>query len=293
MKRQLMLLAGLLLFAFTRAYGGESADFDSDGVRIHYTVEGKGEPVLLVHGFSVNSQFQWVFPGIVKALAKDYQVICFDCRGHGLSGKPYDPAKYGMEMCEDAIRLLDHLHIRKVHVVGYSLGGFIALKLLAIHPERFLTATTGGAGASAQITPDFLEELAQSLESGNGITPLIKLLTPAGRAEPTPAQLKTINQLFSVFNDPKALAAVMRGMKGLTLTAKELQSNQVPTLALVGDCDPFKRGIDELKSRVPNFQVVVIKDSDHMDAFLKPEFTQLLRAFLARNQGSRRAGEAR
>src|SRR5262249_46671716 len=279
-------LSCLLFIGWGRAHAGESASFDSNGIRIHYTIEGKGEPVLLVHGFSVNSQFQWVLPGIVKALAKDYQVICFDCRGHGLSGKPYDPTKYGLEMGEDAIRLLDHLGIRKAHLVGYSMGGFITLKLLALHPDRFLTATTGGAGSSGQITSDFLEELAESLEAGNGISPLIRLLTPSDRPEPTAAQLKAINQMLILFNDPRALAAVIRGMRGLTLTAKELQSNKVPTLALVGDCDPFKKGVDELKTQVPNFQVVVIRGADHMDAFLKPEFTQTLKVFLAAKHGS-------
>jgi pimeloyl-ACP methyl ester carboxylesterase len=283
MKVRLAVLGCLLFIGWGRVDAGESGWFDSNGVRIHYTIEGKGEPVLLVHGFSVNSQFQWILPGIVKALAKDYEVICFDCRGHGLSGKPYDPAKYGLEMGEDAIRLLDHLGIRKAHLVGYSMGGFITLKLLALHPERFLTATTGGAGSSEQITSDFLEELAESLEAGKGISPLIKLLTPPGRPEPTAAQLRSINQMFNWFNDAKALAAAVRGMKGLTLSAKDLVSSKVPTLALVGDCDPFKKGVDELKAQVPDLQVVVIRDANHMDAFLKPEFTQSLKEFLAAN----------
>ena len=206
----------LLFAAVTRGQAAEDCFFESNGVRIHYTVEGKGEPVLLIHGFSVNSQLQWGISGIVKALAKDYQVICLDCRGHGRSGKPHDPSQYGTEMGEDAIRLLDHLGLKTAHLVGYSMGGFITLKLLANHPDRFLTATTGGAGSSEQIDAGFLDELADSLDRGDGISPLIRRLTPPGRMQPTDEQLKKVNQMVNLFNDPKALAAVIRGMKGLT-----------------------------------------------------------------------------
>src|SRR5260370_26191796 len=120
--------------------------FDSRGVKIHYTIHGKGEPVLLIHGFTVTYAIQWVYPGIASALTKNYQVIGFDCRGHGQSGKPHDAKMYGTEMVEDAVRLLDHLKIKKAHLVGYSMGGFIALKLAATHPDRVLSVTTGGAG---------------------------------------------------------------------------------------------------------------------------------------------------
>src|SRR6266446_970237 len=114
----------------------EDKFFDSNGVKIRYTVEGKGEPVLLIHGFTANIEIQWTIPGITRALAKKYQVIAFDNRGHGKSGKPHDAEKYGMEMVEDAVRLLDHLKIKKAHVVGYSMGGMIALKLAVVHSDR-------------------------------------------------------------------------------------------------------------------------------------------------------------
>src|SRR5881397_2402529 len=94
--------------------------FDSNGVKIRYTVEGQGEPVLLIHGFTADIEKQWGQPGVLKALAKDHRVIALDNRGHGKSGKPHDAKMYGKEMVEDAVRLLDHLKIAKAHVVGYS-----------------------------------------------------------------------------------------------------------------------------------------------------------------------------
>ena len=103
-------MACLLLF-LTGIARAEDGFFDSDGVKIHYTIQGKGEPVLLIHGYTANIQVQWELPGIIKALAPDYQVIAIDNRGHGRSEKPHDAKKYGKEMVEDAVRLLDHLVI--------------------------------------------------------------------------------------------------------------------------------------------------------------------------------------
>ena len=78
--------------------------FDSDGVRIHYAVYGAGEPVVLVHGYGVTADINWRLPGLIPAFAKRYQVNVLDVRGHGRSGKPHDPAQYGVKMSEDVVR---------------------------------------------------------------------------------------------------------------------------------------------------------------------------------------------
>src|SRR5689334_3905667 len=99
--RPVLGLAAWLLFCAPAVHGAEDRFFDSKGVKIHYTVEGQGEPVVLIHGFAANIQFQWGLPGIRSALAKQYRVIALDCRGHGQSGKPHAPSMYGMEIVED------------------------------------------------------------------------------------------------------------------------------------------------------------------------------------------------
>jgi pimeloyl-ACP methyl ester carboxylesterase len=265
----------------------DSQFFLSNGVKIHYTVEGKGEPVVLIHGFSVTPEIQWGIPGIRRALAKNYKVISIDCRGHGQSGKPHDPQAYGAEMAEDVIRLLDHLKIKKAHLVGYSMGGFITMRVAATHPERVRSATTGGAGWSAKVDTGALDAIADSLDAGKGMGPLIERLTPPGRPKPSEEQMRSINQMVASLNDTKALAAVMRSMKGLAITEEQLKDDKVPTLAIVGDADTLKDGVDALKGRLPDLQVVVIKGADHMDAFLKPEFLNALTEFLARHSKAR------
>jgi pimeloyl-ACP methyl ester carboxylesterase len=146
-----ILMAGLLAtatggiaFLATRRVCGQW--LDADGVRLHYTDEGAATPVVLLHGFAVNADLNWRPPGITAALVRGFRVIALDLRGHGLSDKPHDPGRYGMEMLEDIPRLLDHPGIERAHVVGYSLGGIITLKLAATHPERLLSAAVLGAG---------------------------------------------------------------------------------------------------------------------------------------------------
>jgi pimeloyl-ACP methyl ester carboxylesterase len=264
--------------------------FDSDGVKIHYVVQGKedGEPVLLIHGYTVNIDLQWT--PVIKALSKDYKVIALDCRGHGGSEKPHDPKKYGLEMAKDAIRLLDHLKIDKAHVVGYSMGGSITLQIAARYPERVRTATVGGIGLPRPGANAFYATLADSLEQGKGFAPLILALTPKDRPKPTEEQMKQIDERLMAHNDVKALAAVMRGMadKDLPLSDEMVKGIKVPMLSLIGEIDPLKEGVDELKKRLPELQVVVIKKADHVTAFMNEEFVNGLKDFLDKHHAEKK-----
>jgi pimeloyl-ACP methyl ester carboxylesterase len=124
----------------------ESQFFDAKGVKIHFLIEGTGEPVVLIHGLDSSARINWQMPGTIDALARDHQVIAVDLPGYGESDKPADPAAYGEQWVDDVILLLDRLNIRKAHIVGYSMGGMVALKLIAEHPERVISGTLGGAG---------------------------------------------------------------------------------------------------------------------------------------------------
>lgn len=262
--------------------------FDSQGVRIHYRVEGRGEPVLMIHGFAANIPAQWDLPGVTSALAPSYHLIALDNRGHGRSAKPHDPQKYGMEMVDDAIRLLDHLKVKKAHVVGYSMGAMIAGKLMVTHPERVLTLTLGGAGVARESSDRKLyEELSESLEKEKSIGPLLNRLTPAGRPKLTREQINTTNKLLQATNDVKALSAVVRSWKDLIVSDDVLRANKIPVLGLVGDRDPLRDWVEDLKGVLTNYQIVLVADSDHMNAFTKPAFSQAIKTFLAQHRENR------
>lgn len=87
---------------------------DSNGVQIRYVEQGTGDPIILLHGNSLQLD-AWIERGILVNLAKDYRVIAFDARGHGKSGKPRDPKAYGRECAFDVVRLMDHLDIDRAH----------------------------------------------------------------------------------------------------------------------------------------------------------------------------------
>ncbi len=253
---------------------------DADGVKLYFSTMGQGEPVVLIHGFCANRQVQWILPGIMDQLAKTHHVIAHDNRGHGRSDKPHEVNQYGVEMVKDVIRLMDHLKLPKAHVVGYSMGGFITMKLLAEHPDRLLSATVGGAGWYRKELPGNINLLAESLEKGEGITPLIQFLTPPGQARPSEDRLRIMNRLLMATNDPKALAACARGMKHLVVPETQLKDNRVPLLVLIGDQDPLHVGLDELKKVKPRCHVVELKDANHMNTFSKPDFIAALKKFL-------------
>jgi pimeloyl-ACP methyl ester carboxylesterase len=285
LKRRVVL--GVIFFVFLVPFlHAEDFFFDSAGVKIHYTVEGKGEPVLLIHGFGLDIQQNWAAPGVIKGLSDSFKVIAIDNRGHGESDKPHDRNAYGINMVEDPIRLLDHLKIRKAHVVGYSMGGFITSEIVARYPGRLITAVLGGAGWNppGQVDP-LLATLADSLEQGKGIGPLIAYLTPVGAKPPTPAEVESANKMYLQRNDPLALAALARNPY-TTPTEAQIRANKVPVLALIGEFDPLKSGVDRLNGLMPNIKIVVIPKANHMTAFADPEFIRNLKAFLMEHSAS-------
>jgi pimeloyl-ACP methyl ester carboxylesterase len=123
--------------------------FRSDGVEIAYSVHGEGDPILLIHGFASSAKVNWIDTGWVSTLVRDQRrAIVFDNRGHGNSGKLYDPACYGAPtMAEDARGLLDHLEIARADVMGYSMGARIAAFLAIGAHRRSRTLPRSGCGA--------------------------------------------------------------------------------------------------------------------------------------------------
>ena len=276
----------VFLVLFIPFLHAEDFFFDSAGVRIHYIVEGKGAPVLLIHGFGGSGQSMM---NTIKGLSDSYRVIALDNRGHGQSEKPHDPGAYGMEMVKDSIRLLDHLKIGKAYVVGYSMGGRIACSLVGFYPKRLHAAVLGGVGWQSPDDPSlaaYRKELAESLEQGKGVIPLIMRLNPIGAPPFTPEQISMANKKFlSSGNDPLALAAAVRN-SAPSPTEAQLRANKVPSLVLVGELDPVRSGVDRLSGLMPNLKVVVIQKANHGTTPDKPEFMQNIRSFLLEHSAS-------
>ena len=96
--------------------------FDNNGDRIHYQVDGKGAPLVLMHGTS-GSVGDWYENGWVAGLKDDYQTILIDHRGHGYSDKPHDPNCYSLEISvSDVVGVLDELGIGRANYIRLLYG---------------------------------------------------------------------------------------------------------------------------------------------------------------------------
>lgn len=129
------------------------------GQRIHYTVEGEGPLVVFQHGL-LSSGASWKQAGFVDALRDRFQVACIDSLGHGLSDKPIDPGLYVQsQRAGDIIAVIDDLGCRQAHLVGYSMGGWMAVGVARYHPGRLSSLTVGGwdlvSGAGSARPPGF------------------------------------------------------------------------------------------------------------------------------------------
>ena len=112
------------------------ATADANGIKTNYLEAGQGDPVVLIHGSGpgVTSYANWRL--VIPALAENFRVIAPDMVGFGFTERPAN-IQYGVQTWADqVIGLMDTLELAKVHLVGNSFGGAIALRVATQHPDR-------------------------------------------------------------------------------------------------------------------------------------------------------------
>ena len=246
-------------------------EFSSQGIAIAYQVQGEGRPILLIHGFASSAEVNWVATGWVDTLVKaGYQAIALDNRGHGRSRKLYDPQLYfAREMANDARRLLDHLGIARLPVIGYSMGARIAAYLALDHPERVEALVLGGMGLN------LVTGLADS-------EPIIAALTAETLSEvthPTGRQFRIFAEHTGA--DRAALAACMINSRQ-PMAEADVRRIAVPALVAVGEEDTMAGDPAALAALLPQAEAFVIPRRDHMRATGDKAFKSAALEFLAR-----------
>jgi pimeloyl-ACP methyl ester carboxylesterase len=248
--------------------------FHHGAVEISYLDEGEGDPILLVHGFASSKNVNWVYPGWVSDLRKDgRRVVALDNRGHGESGKLYDPAQYDIDiMASDVIALMDHLGIQRADIMGYSLGGRMTAILARNEPQRVRSAILGGIGIGGLMEGSGPgENVALALEAPS----LEDVIDPVGRT-------------FRAFadqtrSDRAALAACLRGSRRL-MTREEAADIDVPVLIAVGSKDEVAGSAAELGKVIKGAEVLDIPNRDHMRAVGDKVYKTGVVDFLARRE---------
>ena len=248
--------------------------FDSNGTRINYTIRGVGEPVIFIHGYTVDSEWNWQAPGILDSIAKHFRVIAMDVRGHGKSAKPHSRDAYGRNILLDIGRLMDHLTIEKAHLVGYSMGGEITLAFLLSFPERVSKAVVGGGGwvAAGDSKHELWQTHASLLEAiPGGVSVSEHLFAGATLDEATRRTMDA--------NDTAALSAVAYGMLALAVEEQSLRNNTVPTMFVIGENDQFKFSADKALEVGSRMEMTVLPGQNHLSAIADPGFVRAILDF--------------
>ena len=134
------------------------------GIKIHYEIEGKGEPLILQHG-NGGTLDSWHIFGYVNDLNKDHQLILVDARAHGKSDRLYDNSAYTAEtVAGDYAAILDDLGIKKAGYWGYSMGGRIGYKcMLRYNLSRMNYMILGGSNPFGMRTEQDKKQNEESL----------------------------------------------------------------------------------------------------------------------------------
>lgn len=224
-----------------------------DGVRIAWEALGEGAPVVLVHGFGSSRVQNWRAPGWYDALIKaGYSVVALDCRGHGESDKPHESAAYGEStMAADVVLAMHAAGHERAAVMGYSMGGAIALRMAFEHPDCVSALMTGGVGKS-YFTRN--QQWREAIAEG--------LLAPDGSV------LSPVQRLFRTFaaqsgKDIQALAACMRAPR-FNLGREQLAAIGAPALVVCGETDDVSGPAGPLASALPNARALTVPRRDHM-----------------------------
>ncbi len=250
-------------FSFAQKDSGYFSSFEK--TKIYYEVHGDGFPVLLVHGFIVNSN-SWKHTALFDSLlANNFKVILVDLRGNGKSDKPHTDKAYENDAeAKDIMLLLKHLHIKNYYAVGYSRGSIITARLLALD-KNLQRAVMGGMGA------DFT----------NPNWPR-RIMFYHALAADTVAELHSMVQYVQKSGlDQQALALLQKYQPS---TPKEvLQKIKTPVLVIHGTEDVDNGSADELASLFPNAEKALCP-GDHNHAAATPEFASAVINFLKQSE---------
>ncbi len=245
--------------------------FSSRGVDIAYSIEGAGDPVLLIHGFASNSAVNWRSTGWIDTLTgAGYQAIAMDVRGHGMSAKLTEPGQYHLAtLAEDAAALIDHLALSRADVIGYSMGGRIGVTLALDHPDKVRSLVIGGMGLA----------LVEGIGGEDDIVAALE-------AESVAAVKSAVGRGYRMFAERTkshlpALAACMRVQRA-AVPRERLADLAMPVLVAVGTRDEVAGSAAGLAALIPGAQVLDIPGRDHMLATGDKVFKAGVLDFLAR-----------
>jgi pimeloyl-ACP methyl ester carboxylesterase len=254
-----------------------------NGIKLAYQLDGpKDRPaVVLVHGFPF-SRATW--KGQVAALKKDFRVLSYDLRGQGQSS--LGPAPQPLEAyVDDLIALLEHLKLVRVGLLGLSMGGYIALRAIQRHPERFWALALCDTKSDPDTDEGKLGRAAgiKALRT-KGVKAFAEGMLPKLLVDPKSAAGKGLLKVM-LQNKVPGMANALAAMQGRTDTGPALAALTVPALIVVGEKDAITpvAAAEAMKQKCPQAELVVLPNAGHVSNLEAPEAfnAALLRHFKA------------
>lgn len=260
---------------------------EANGARIYYEVAGEGEPLLLIHGFNLDTR---LWDDQLQAFAQTYKVVRFDIRGFGKTLATDVP----FTLYDDVKAVLLGLGIQKAHVTGLSFGGMVAQEFALAYPQMVSSLILVASGLfghprSEQRLHD-VERFNQVCQRGT-TEEALEMTTQMwfdGPGQPVNEQaLEARNRFKEINRHAFSLPEFGVGLETLSPSPIErLENIKAPTLVLAGarDYPDFLQIADVLTERITGAQKVILPDSAHIPPMDQPEvFNQLVLEFLAQS----------
>lgn len=232
-------------------------------MNLNYVVEGKGRAVVFIHGLSDNLNYWQILTSNFK---NDYKCIRFDLRGHGLSELGNEEITVDL-FSKDLLDLLNELHIDKVDIVGFSLGGCIAMDFAIKYPSKVssLVIMSSYARVSLQ-TKNVLNQALGSVEEG--FEKFYDFMVPNVLC---PDVIEKNKKELEYLKGISSEAANCDGIKKAILACLEfdvvndLKKIDVPTVILAGKYDKIVtlNQQKELKSNIDNSELIILDNLKH------------------------------
>lgn len=250
------------IFFFSSTIFGQTKYFSSfDDSKIAYTDEGKGKPVLLIHGF-INTGKNWDKSELKKdLLAKGYRVIVPDLRGNGDSDKPQEDDAYSQDAeVIDLMFLMVELKISKYWAVGYSRGSILLARLMT-KDRRLKKAVLGGMGVDFT-NPNWKRRILFRNAFNGRITP---------ETEGAVAYAKSIGA------DMRSLYLQQKHQP--TTAKSQLAQIKIKVLVVAGDQDVDNGNPEQLHKAIPKSKFKTVA-GDHNNTYKSSEFSKAIIDFL-------------
>jgi 2-succinyl-6-hydroxy-2,4-cyclohexadiene-1-carboxylate synthase len=260
-----------------------------NGIHLNVEEHGEGPPLLLLHGFTGSAETWRPF----FEAWHGFRLVALDLHGHGESDAPADPARYGVAQClEDIVAVLDAMEVERTALLGYSMGGRIALHFALEHPNRLSAAVLESASPGIEDEAERAkrveadEELARNLER-DGLEAFIDYWQsiPLWASQASlPNELREELHQQRLRNSVIGLANSLRGIGAGTMPPvyHRLSEIKVPTMLIAGALDErYAELARQMRLRIADSTLWIIQDAGHAAHFEQPQvFGALVADFL-------------